>query len=279
MGTLSRYWLLSAPGDTWLAHSRVSLGPIPPQSRKLRGHPPHRLSSPPRGRPTQPALLRIMIDHRESLPEMSPERLRAAVSGDEAAVTQLLDVVLPVIQARVARALLRRAAGRGRAIEQEVADLTQEVFVALFADDAKALRGWDPERGLSLANFVGLLAERRAASLLRTKHRNPWSEEPQGDDLETGVIPEGQMPDAQVGSRQLLERLLEELRGSLSPQGLELFYRLYVDEQAVAEICEQTGLSTDAVYKWRSRLRQAARAAMASFGDDSTYGVSGEEAR
>jgi len=59
----------------------------------------------------------------------------------------------------VGRKLLfyRNRSAAGRDVRQEVADLIQEVFMALFADDARVLRSWQPERGLSLDNFVGLV--------------------------------------------------------------------------------------------------------------------------
>src|SRR5262245_8316373 len=97
---------------------------------------------------------------------MDPERIRAAIAGDAGAIAELLSAATPVVQARVARALLRRPETRGRDIHADVADLTQEVFVALFTADGKALKAWDPARGLSFANFVGLLAQRRVSSLL-----------------------------------------------------------------------------------------------------------------
>ena len=126
--------------------------------------------------------------------------------------------------------------------------------MALFTDDAKALKAWNPALGLSLANFVGLLAQRKVASILRSKRRMPWTEEPSDDALEN--VSRGSEPgaDAQAGSRELLQRLFEHLQASLSPRGLELFYRLYVDEQSIEDVCAQTGLNASSVYQWKSRL-------------------------
>ena len=79
-------------------------------------------------------------------------------------------LLTPVIQARVARTLLAhrsRLAG-GRDVRQEVEDLSQDVFLALFDRDGHVLRSWEPERGLSLENFVGLVAERQVLSFLRS---------------------------------------------------------------------------------------------------------------
>jgi RNA polymerase sigma-70 factor (ECF subfamily) len=195
--------------------------------------------------------------------ELDPARIRAALSGDAEAVHQLVAAVTPVVQARVARALLRRVDARARDVQQEVADLTQEVFVALFTDDARALRAWDPALGLSLVNFVGLLAQRKVASIFRVRRTMPWSEEASPEAIDAALDEAGsRKPESQARSRELLLRLLEQLEATLSPRGLDLFQRLYVQEQSLDEVCAQTGLSLDAVYQWRSRLGKAARAAL-----------------
>src|SRR5262245_51304251 len=110
---------------------------------------------------------------------VTPEQVNAALGGDKGAIRALVAALSPVIQARVARALLRRrAASKARDIRQEVEDLTQEVFVALFADGGRTLREWSPSRGLSLLNFAGLVAEREVASIMRSGRRSPWTEDP-----------------------------------------------------------------------------------------------------
>ena len=69
--------------------------------------------------------------------------LEGVLAGDRGKVRAFVDRVTPVIQARVARLLLKhyRAAANDR-IREEVADLSQEVFVALFAEKGRVLRGW-----------------------------------------------------------------------------------------------------------------------------------------
>ena len=102
--------------------------------------------------------------------------LDQALAGDVAATRRLVAAIMPIVQARVARTLVRRRGGSGRDARQEVQDLAQDVFAALFADDGKVLRAWDPVRGLTLASFCGLVAEREAASILRSGRRSPWTE-------------------------------------------------------------------------------------------------------
>lgn len=168
-------------------------------------------------------------------------------------------IVLPSVQARVTRVLARRRTRSGRDVRQEVEDLVQEVLVALFEDNGRVLRAWDPARGLGLPGFCGLIAEREAASILRSGRRSPWTEDATpSDELERSA---GSAADAEVhvASREHLERLSERLREELSPRGLEMFQRLVVDEETVESLCSSTGMTPDAVYAWRSRLGKLAR--------------------
>lgn len=192
---------------------------------------------------------------------MDAERklLDRALAGDAAARRELVTTLLPVVQVRVARVLARRRTRSNRDVRQEVADLVQEVFAALFENDGHALRAWDPSRGLSLASFCGFIAEREAASILRSGRRSPWTEDATpSEDLERDL---GATTNAELGavSREYLERLMDRLREELSPRGLEMFQRLVIDEETVESVCTSTGMTPDAVYAWRSRLGKVAR--------------------
>jgi RNA polymerase sigma factor (sigma-70 family) len=191
---------------------------------------------------------------------MNPERIRMAIAGDPGALTELLGIATPVVQARVARALLRRPDARGRDIRSDVADLTQEVFVALFTADGKALKAWDPARGLSFANFVGLLAQRRVSSLLRS--RSHERTESLDQEVANDVVAGSPLPEAVASSREILSQLLERLQAQLSARGMELFERLFVAQESVEEVCGHMGLTANAVHQWRRRLGQAAEAAL-----------------
>jgi len=192
--------------------------------------------------------------------ELSKEELARSLAGDTCALARVVDVLTPVVQARVARRLLSRRVGpaKNRDARQEVEDLTQEVFLALFADAGKVLRSWDPEQGLSLANFVGLVAERQAVSILRSGKRSPWKEDPTLTEKLDSEAPDAG-PEASAASREQLRLLLEGLREQLSPLGWELFDLLYLRELSVSEVVGRTGMSSDAVYAWRSRLQRLAR--------------------
>ena len=193
-------------------------------------------------------------------PQASVDRelVSAALDGERRAVARLVARLTPVIQARVARCVLRFRAGSGR-VRQDVDDLAQDVFLRLFEEDGRVLRSWDPTRGLSLENFAGLVAERHAISHLRTGKRNPWREEEAAEEMLAELPSAAVEPAQEVASADFMSRLHERLRETLTPLGMHLFELLYVEERTVEEVCSATALSTDAVYAWRSRLRRTAR--------------------
>ena len=193
--------------------------------------------------------------------EIPAELLERALAADRVAVRALITRFLPVVEARVMRALSRRqkAQGRGRDARQELDDLTQEVMASLFADHARVLRSWDPARGLSLLNFVGLIAERQVAAVFRTGRRSPWTEDPTVSS-ELDVVASSEVaPDASLASREQLSVVVERLRERLSPLGLSLFYQLIVEDRPVSEVCASMQMSQDALYAWRSRLLKLVR--------------------
>jgi RNA polymerase sigma-70 factor (ECF subfamily) len=193
--------------------------------------------------------------------QLGAQLVQRALAGEAAAHRPLVDVLGPVVHARVARAVLRSGSARkqGRDLRQEVEDLVQEVFVALFADGARALRAWDPSRGMSLINFVGLVAEHQVASILRSGRRNPWTEEPTVGDAIDRSMGTVAAEDDRVHSREVLSRVLERLRAELSPRGMMVFQLLVVEERSVEDVCAQVGMTPDAVYAWRSRFGKLAR--------------------
>lgn len=191
--------------------------------------------------------------------------LEKALAGEEAAQRQLVESLTPVIQARVGQWLLY--ADPGRRSRQSMEDLTQEVFVILFRNDARILRHWDPQRGASLETFVGRVTELRVRSLTRGQKRNPWSEENLEGHENKHSSPEAD-PERRSASQEVLDLLLDRLQASLSPLGWNLFELLFLHELPVEEISRITGQRGDSVYQWRSRLRKKARQLMDELQDE-----------
>lgn len=195
--------------------------------------------------------------------ELTSALIERSLNGDEAALNELVELLTPVLQARVARILLRHGHHSApRNLRDEVQDMTQEMFLLLFADHAKILRSWNPDRGLSLENFAGLVAERQVTSILRSSKRNPWREDPTLSDELDDRAPEPD-PEESAASRDELHALLERLREDLTPEGWHLFDLIFLQELNVEQTSEETGKGPEAVYAWRSRLRRLARQRLA----------------
>lgn len=186
----------------------------------------------------------------------SRQLVDAALAGDAVAIRALVAHLTPVIQAAVARALLRRrAVARGSDVRQLLDDMIQDSFVELFRDGGKLLRTWDPARGKGLQGFVSLVAEQRVGAVLRSRRKNPWSEELAGDDpIEEPASTVD--PELSIASRQVVHRLFERVQAELSPLGMELFHRLIVDEEPIASVAASMSMSTSAVQAWSSRLKR-----------------------
>jgi DNA-directed RNA polymerase specialized sigma24 family protein len=187
---------------------------------------------------------------------LPPDALVALVqranAGDRAALRRLIEEVLsPVVQARVARVLLRRSAGRWDA-RQAMKDLAQQVFVHVF--ETRALARWDPARG-SLQSFVGLIAENFVRSILRSRVQSPFTLVPTDDEKLELHLPGGDGHEEVVITRDALRQLDE----AFDDAELDEFYLFFIDERSIEDVCALTGKSRDAVYKQRQRLRDKAR--------------------
>ena len=173
---------------------------------------------------------------------------------------KLVEEITPVVRARVLKILQRRAyRARGRDLKPDTEDFVQDVFAALFAHDGRAMRAWDKARGLSFLSFVGLLAEREVGMKLRTAKRNPWTEDPTTTETLDQAIGSTECVETYLESRDVLCRLLSELRNVLTPEGRHYFQALYIDGRSVREAALHIGTTADALYAWRSRLAKRMR--------------------
>ncbi|NOU30606.1 MAG: sigma-70 family RNA polymerase sigma factor [Polyangiaceae bacterium] len=184
--------------------------------------------------------------------------LPGALAGDRAAMRGFVDAVSPIIWTRVIRVAQRHGRRTPDQLRQLAEDLMQEVFAALFQDGGRALRGWVPERGLSLGGYVGLLAEHQAASILRSGRKSGWREDATEDATLETAVGASSADAARLDARDLLTRVLERVRAELSPRGLQLFELLVIEERPIEEVAATMQMSADALYAWRSRMGKLA---------------------
>jgi RNA polymerase sigma-70 factor (ECF subfamily) len=179
------------------------------------------------------------------------------MAGDRASVDELVDILTPSIRGAVSRELGRWS--RRQASEQEVADITQAVFVHLFADDWRALLQWEPSRGHTLQGFVALVARNVTIATLRTRRRNPFHEEPVSPEVFDERAASGSGPESSAISRQAAAQIARLVTDGLTGRGKEMFRLLILEDRPVDEICAHTGMTADAVYQWRNRLNRKLR--------------------
>jgi RNA polymerase sigma factor (sigma-70 family) len=180
--------------------------------------------------------------------------------GSADAAQDLVGRLLPVVRMRVTRILWRwSAVAKGRDVNQDVDDMVQDVFVALLNQNARVLRSWAPDRGLSLPNFVGLVAERHVLSRLRSARSNPWTEEATNDGELAARIGVDDMLELRVTLQQFLCILVERLHTQLTPLAMQLFVQLFIEQRSVTEVSGMCRMSANSVYVWRNRLVKRAR--------------------
>lgn len=191
--------------------------------------------------------------------------VRRAIEGDAAAMRALVRVLRPAVQAEVAWTLQRFAPhGRGRDPRQELADMVQEVFLSFIENDGRILRAWDPVRGRSLQSFVRLVARHQVVSVLRSNRRCPWTEDP--TPIELMDLEPAPSPEARVADADEVRQVVGLLREELSTRSMLMFQGLYVEERTVDEVCQEFGLSKDALYAWRSRMKRKLQKVMRRIG-------------
>ncbi len=185
-----------------------------------------------------------------------------ALAGHRPDVEALVRYLKPVLHVRCARALLAVGAGAHRNLEDEVADLVQDVYATLFADAGKVLRAWSADRGLDLRGFVAMVARRRAAALLSTRKHNPWTEEPMEAAAVERALPD--VPDAErrLVSAEALARVVNRVAASQSERGQEMLRWLLLEGLNHEELRARSGMSDAALYQWRSRILKAVRGAV-----------------
>ena len=183
--------------------------------------------------------------------------VRRAIAGVASAVEILIRRLMPVVRARVRRALGRGGARLGPA---EGDDLVQEIWLKLIDRSGAQLLEYDPARGASLEGYVGMIAEREAGNFLRRS-----SAQKRGGHLVT-VEPGAELPSSapspeeSASASDLAARLGEHLEKELPARGLLVFRYAFTDELPPNEVAKILGVTVQVIYNWQHKIRAAARA-------------------
>jgi RNA polymerase sigma factor (sigma-70 family) len=172
--------------------------------------------------------------------------------GDRNAKRELWQRVEPWIHDAVVSTLERRLR---RAVRSDVEDLVHDVAVKLFEEEGKVLRQWD--RGRPLKPYLAVISRNLVDSTLRTKKRNPNTNQPLPDTFEE-IPSEGPSPETEAADREYRGKALQGLVSRLPKTGKAVL-RWALERRSTDDICGETGMSPAAVHTQRSRIAAAAR--------------------
>jgi RNA polymerase sigma factor (sigma-70 family) len=194
---------------------------------------------------------------------MSDEALdliRQARSGQTAAVRILVERLMPVVQARVQRRVMRMPGSKIGHYDRD--DLVQEIWLALVKDELRVLSAYDPARGATLEGYVGMIAEREIGNI---RQRELEAEKRKTNQLSVVVEQIDQVarsfdsPEANLEGRRMSEQLGVYLEQNLPPKGRIICRYVYGDHAPIEKISEILGVSRQVVYNWQHKIRQLAQ--------------------
>ncbi|MCI0536354.1 MAG: RNA polymerase sigma factor [Verrucomicrobiales bacterium] len=171
------------------------------------------------------------------------QRVRAR---DEEASRELVEHLYPLVE-KIVRAHLPRS--------EEVEDLTQEVFLKLFA------RLDQYRRAVPFEHWVSRVTISTCIDRLRAQRRRPvcvWSDLSKAEQnmIESLSSAEGAKSEWEAAASELLDRLLP----ALSPPERLLIQLLELEQRSIAEVCAATGWNSGVVRIRAFRARRKLRA-------------------
>ncbi len=163
--------------------------------------------------------------------------------------------ILPVVRARV-NAVLRR---RGLYTPARSADLCQTVLLALIDDHAAAMKRFDPTRGMSFPNFIGLLSRSNALRALEreaAKKRGGGALHTDLEHLDRHAEARADT-EGEVALRRGLAGMCPCLCDGTSERDRLIGQMLHVDGLPPVDVARTLGISRGAVDKANHKLKKA----------------------
>jgi RNA polymerase sigma factor (sigma-70 family) len=158
----------------------------------------------------------------------------------------------------------------------DVDDAVQQVFLAIFNDEALVLRRWEGRAGLK--TYLCRIAERIASRHFRraveqrsrfrlaldTPEDDAWSE--RADEVKADETAEP--VDARLTAVEETTRVRAAILDKLTPKGRQFYEYLFVQELDVATIARIEDTNANNVYQWKNRIAKAALEVLEAEGDE-----------
>lgn len=199
--------------------------------------------------------------------------LSAVARSDEALLHDVLrrdqrafDELLRRYRALLFRCITRITGRYERVLcAQDADEIYAEVCLLLWADDLRRLRAYDPQRGMKLGSWLGLLASHATYDFLRKIARRPPH-----DDLGDVPVPPCADPDAldHLIASERHDRL-SELTSELSRRDQDFVALYFGGDQSPETVARTLRISVKTVYSKKNKittrlLRRAAQMSLAA---------------
>ncbi len=182
--------------------------------------------------------------------------LAAVLAGERDAPARIFAAYAPVVRAVIGRYLARRLPGATDLVD----DLTHEVFIALLADDARRLRGFEGRCGCSFAGWLRVVAVRMTIDALRRERRLVALDDDSAAMTELRRTLRSDAPDpADAAVAAELAHRLAATVGGLAPKDRLLVELHLVRGVPLPEVARALGVSANAAYVRKSRVLKTLR--------------------
>jgi RNA polymerase sigma factor (sigma-70 family) len=186
------------------------------------------------------------------------ELLRACIRGDAAARRRFVEEYSGIVSYGVT--VIFQQFGRPSRRE-EIEDLCQDVFLALFDQDARKLRQYQGRNGCSLASWIRVVANRLTIDRLRREGRTVSLDDP--DNWETARVRDAE-PDGKPGPEPQVEEAeraskVREMILQLPPKDQAFVQLFYFQGLPIEEVARTIGITTNAAYVRKMRLHDKLR--------------------
>jgi RNA polymerase sigma factor (sigma-70 family) len=182
--------------------------------------------------------------------------LAAYLAGETGAADRFVAAFSGVVREAIGRFLAFKVRGRADLTD----DLTHEVFLALFRDDARKLRTFAGRDGCSLAGWLKIVAVRLTIDRLRRDARVVALDDdtPGMLELRRSLRSAEPNPEEVMQGAETAERLASAM-AELGPKDRLLAELHLVRGRALEEVAEVLGVTMNAAYVRKSRLLERLR--------------------
>ncbi len=186
------------------------------------------------------------------------ELLQGCIRGDAEARRRLVTEYTGIVSYGVS--VIFQQFGRPSR-KEEIEDICQDVFLALFDQDARKLRQYQGRNGCSLASWLRVVANRLTIDRLRREGRTISLDDP--NNIESWRVREAQ-PDARPGPEPQVEKAqlaarVRELIAQLPPKDQIFVQLFYFQGLPIEEVANTIGITTNAAYVRKMRLHEKLR--------------------